>query len=614
MKTDIDTLKESFWAGYDAYLESRKESEIVWNMYHNRQWTDEQQNILENRGQPKETFNVIKLFARMLVGYYSTVMNTVRAEPVQYSDSTVASLVTDVISAVFESNDMEIEGDNIKLSGIVSGVMCASCEPYFTGKRDSFGRPLYDIRIRNVPDYEIVLDPMSTAEDYSDASFMHRFKWLPEDAVRKIFGQATVDKLTAYENQLNIEEAEFDYNKGQNFYGRYRIFNNYLIVHTVIEDDDGKRWSIFWSGDQEIRRDEITYQDVKWSYRVTKIHTSNYTEYYGVFREVIETQKAINQAIVKLQLMANSQKVFVQNNAVENVDEFTAAVNRVTGVIPVKDIMGIKVENMAREALEQYQIIDRALDRIQRILHINDSFLGMAYASDSGRKVKLQQNAAIMALRYLTVRIESFYKLLGRDVAMLAKQYFTAEQCLRVTDEVVGTRFIELNKPMQIWNGQIDVNGQPQYEYVYEQVYNPASGEPETTEEGALVFAPINEAGTELNFETVDIKIATVAYNDEDERAQLMLESVMSGQIGQMLAQINPAGFFKVAGLSLRTMKTKYSPEISRILEETGAMLGDNPEQENAAALVAQGIGGSAQAKPMSQTLKLPTNTNEGPA
>jgi hypothetical protein len=609
MKTDLETLRESFWVGYDSYYRSRVESETVWDMYHNRQWTDEQSAILENRGQPKETFNVIKLFARMLVGYYSTILNTVRAEPTQASDATVASLVTDVIHAVFEANDMEIEGDNIKLTGIVSGLMCANLEPYATGERDRFGRPIYDVRISHVPDYELVLDPMSTAEDYSDASFMHRFKWVTEDTIRKVFGEKVIDDLIAYDNFLNINEAEFEYSKGETFQGRYRVFNNYLIVHTVIEDNDGKRWSIFWSGDTELRRDEITYRNVRWNYRVTKVHTSNYTEYYGIFREVIETQKAINQALVKLQLMVNSQKVFVEATSVENMAEFTAAVNRVTGVIPVKSLKGIKVENMSREALEQYGIIDKALDRIQRVLHVNDSFLGMAYASDSGRKVKLQQNATIMALRYLTVRIESFYKHLGRDVAMLINQYYTAEQTLRITDEIVGNRFIELNKPMQVWSGQFDAQGEPVFDLVYEQVYNPATGKPEETEEGKLVFAPINEAGTELGFEAIDIKIATVSYNDEDERAQLMLETVMSGQIGQLLAQVNPAGFFKTAGLTLRTMKTKYSPEISRILEETAAMLSQNPQAEQGAATLAQGMPGSS---PMSRTQKLPTNTNEG--
>lgn len=611
MKTDNETIRDSFHLGYDEYYESRVEANSAWDMYHNRQWTDDQEALLTKRGQPKETFNVIKLFARMLVGYYSTVMNTVRAEPQQFSDSTSASLVTDTINVIFETNSMDVEGDKIKLSGMVSGLMCAQVEPYFTGERDQFGRPLYSVRLGHVPDHELVLDPMSTDENYDDARFLHRFKWVPQETVAKAFGKAALDKIDENYNHLEVDEAEYQFSHQERYLGRYKVFDNYLIVHTVIEDDNGKRWSIFWCGDIELQRKEITFRNVKWTYRIVKLHSSNQTEYYGIFREVLETQKAINQALVKIQLMVNTQKIFVEKNAVGNINEFTSAVNRVNGVIEVKSLKGVRVENLAKEALEQYVVIDKALDRIQRLLSVNDSFLGMAYASDSGRKVKLQQNATIMALRYLTVRIESFYKLLGTDIAFLIQQFYTANQVLRVSDEIVGNRFIELNKPMQIFTGQMDNNGQPIYEYAFEQVMDPDTGEPQENGDGQLVFAPIPEDGTELTYTKVDIKIETVAYNDEDERSQLMIETILSGNMGQMLSQVNPSGFFKIAGLTLRSMKTKYSPEISKIFEDTAAMLSQNPEEEDAAATVAQGAPNLSSQQPKSQANKLPTNTNE---
>lgn len=616
MKTDLETLKDSFQMGYESYWESRVEADEIWNMYHNRQWTQDQLAILENRGQPKETFNVIKLFARMLVGYYSTVVNTVRAEPTQTNDQTIASLMTDTINAVFNENRMATEGDEVKLCGMISGLMCAQVTPVFTGNRDQFNRPIYKIDVKQVYDYELVLDPMSTDRNYEDARFLHRFKWVPEETIRKVWGEAKLKELTEYYNFLEVEEAEFEYTHGDQFQGRYRVFNNYLIVQTVIEDNDGKRWNIWWSDGVELERKEITYKEVKWPYRVVKLHTSSNTEYYGIFREVKESQKAINQALVKLQLMVNTQKAFVEENALaSDLPDFIDSFNRVNGVIQVKSLKGIKIENLAREALEQYAVIDRALDRIQRILSVNDSFLGMAYASDSGRKVKLQQNATVMALRYLTVRIEAFFELLGKDVMHLVKQYFTASQVLRVSDEIVGRRYVELNKPMTTWSGQFDAQGQPVMVPIFEQVYDPETNEPEVDDEGNAVFAPIPEEGTEFNFTDFDITIESVAYNDEDERTQLMLEQVMSGQVGQMMAQINPAGFFQMSSLMLRTFKTKYSPEVSRILQETAQMLGGNPEMENAAAMIAQGIPGQGDNRGSnSQDLKLPTNTNEGAA
>jgi hypothetical protein len=318
--------------------------------------------------------------------------------------------------------------------------------------------------------------------------------------------------------------------------------------------------------------------------------------------------------------MANSQKVFVETNSVKDVSKFTDAVNRVNGVIPVKALKGIKVENLTADAIKQYDIIDKAFDRIQRVLNINDSFLGMAFASDSGRKVKLQQNATIMALRYLTVRIEHFYQLLGQDIAALARQYFTADQVLRVSDDIVGMRFIQLNKPMEKWSGQIDAEtGQAIMEPIFEQVFDPEDNKPMINVDGALVFAPIPNPDSELMYTKHDIRIEAVNYNDEDERTQLMLETVMSGQMGQMMAQVNPAGFFKISALTLKTMKTKYSPEIARIFEDTAQMIGGDVATEEGAANLAHNTSGANpsggdDSKNMSQQNKLPTNTNEAPA
>ena len=95
MKAEIQDLRDTFKIGYEAYELSRKEANELWDMYHNRQYTSDQLAILERRGQPAETFNVIKLFARMLVGYYSTVVNTVIIEPENYIDIDTAALLND---------------------------------------------------------------------------------------------------------------------------------------------------------------------------------------------------------------------------------------------------------------------------------------------------------------------------------------------------------------------------------------------------------------------------------------------------------------------------------------------------------------------------------------
>ncbi len=581
MKIDIETLKDSFQLGHDSFEESRKEALKVMDLYHNRHYTDAQLAILNTRGQPAETFNVIKMFGRMLLGYYSTVINTIKVNPAQFDDIQTAAILHDLVNQTFRVNNFVSEGDKIKLDCILTGLMCSYVNVSKTGETDEFGRPKYKIEINHIPAMEIVMDPMSRLDDYSDARYIHRFKWMAKEQVIKQFGKEKTAKLQEYDNHVNIDEAEFEYTYNIRFQGRYRQYENYLVVHTIITDDKDKTWSIFWSGDYILSKKEITYKEVKNPYRVQKLNTSNKVEHYGIFREVIETQNAMNQALIKIQTMVNTQKAFVETTAVDNIANFTNQFNRVNAVIPVKNLAGIKIENLTREVLDQYTIIDKALDRIQRVLGINDSFLGMAYASDSGTKVKLQQNASVVALRYVTSKVESFYRLLGWDIMNLIKQYYTAHDVLRIADTYEGQKWLEINQPLMIPTGNINPQtGQPEMRPVYEEVLDPETQEPIVSEDGSIVMAPIPTRGTEIAFTKADIEVDTVAYNDEDERNQVMIEQFLNGPIGNMLSQINPVGYFKASELSIKNIKSKYSMEIGAILNETAQMLGGNPQMQ----------------------------------
>ena len=606
MKTTLEDLKDTFKIGYDAYFDSRKEANEVVDMFHNRQYTVTQLAELADRGQPAETFNIIKLFGRLLLGYYSTVVNTFKVSPNSYKDILTSSLLNDTASYVMRKNHMETEGDKIKLDGLLTGIMCAYIDVEDTKIKDEFGRVIRQCTISHVPWDELVLDPLSVLEDYSDARFTHRWKWVSEDILRKLFPnkKEAIDRLAAYENHLNIDEADFEANFNTMFDGYFKRHNNYLLVHTIINDDEGKVWSKYWIGDEMLSEKEVTYKEVKNPYRIHKVHTSDIVEHYGIFREVTESQKAVNQALLKIQLMANSQKAFLESGAVEDVAEFTKQFNRVNAIVMVKNLNKIKIENLTKEIMDQYTIIDKAFDRIQRVLGINDSFLGMAFASDSGRKVKLQQNSTTLSLRYITIRFEQFYRLMGWDIVNLIKQYYTASQVLRITDETVGERWIAINQPMQMWTGKVDKFNKPIMEYAWEEVLDPATGKPTVDENGNIIIAPVPTRETEIAFTDVDVDIESVSYNDEDEKNQLMLETVLQGNIGSMLSQVNPPGFFKAASLTIKSMKSKHSIDISEILDQTAMMLASGQAAPPDPETRVKG--------PKSKALKLPQNTNEG--
>jgi len=305
--TSIEYLKDTFQIGYNAFKDSRVEAEEVWNLYHNRHYTAAQLSTLAVRGQPAETFNVIKLFARMLLGYYSTVVNTMQANPMGIEDVPTTAVLNDLINYTVRSNDFDAEGEKVKLSGMVAGLMCVFVNVKPTGEKDEFGRPHYEVILEHVPEAELVLDPMSRKDNYSDARYIHRFRWTSEENVVALFGKAAKDKLTQYYNFTNQPDAEYSRLGRDQEVGIYKVHNNYLIVHSIVKDANGKTWSIFWNDGVILKKTEITHKDVKFTYRVLKTHVSEKAEYYGIFREVVETQKAINQALIKLQLLVNTQ-------------------------------------------------------------------------------------------------------------------------------------------------------------------------------------------------------------------------------------------------------------------------------------------------------------------
>lgn len=614
MKPVIEDLQDTFKISYEAFEESRNEADEVWNLYHNRHYTRDQLHVLANRGQPAETFNVIKMFARMLVGYYSTVVNTAVVKPRWPRDVTTACVLNDIIDYTFNDNRINtVEGDKIKLSAMVSGLLASFVDVVPTEEKDEFGRTINRIIVSHVPDSEVLLDPMSRADDYSDGRYLHRYKWMPKEAMEKLFGKETTAKLEEYYNFTEAKEADFEWMYKDRFVGKYRVHDNYLVVHTVMDDEDGKRWSIFWNDEVILKKEEITFKEVRWPYRVERIHSSDKTEYYGIFREVIQSQHALNQAVLKIQLLVNSNKCFVEDGAVDNLADFETAYNRVTGVIPVLKLGGIQDKQSSIDVQQQYLIIDQALSRIKQVLGINDSFLGMAFASDSGRKVKLQQNATIMSLRYITARIESFYELLAYDVAKLSQQYYKAHQVLSITDELTGDRWVELNQPIMEFTGQIDpMTGLPQQRPVLLPETDPANGDFVEDENGNIVLAPVATEESDFEFTKFEIRIDSSAYNDDDERSQLLVETVMSGAIGQMMMQVNPAGFFKMASLSIRNMKSRYSPEIADALNQTAMMLGGNPAMNQQIAQANQGTQQGFASQPQSETLGIPTPGQQG--
>lgn len=610
MKATIEGLKDSYKIGMTAYEESRIEAREVIDLYNDRQYTSEQVATLNKRGQPVESFNVVKLMTHALLGFFNTVANDIQVKPLHKSSTESSAVLNDTVSYILDRNKWSKLNMKLKMDMMWTGYSVVYEKVTETGSKDIYGRSINNITLEHCPALQFVMDPMSKADDYSDARFLHRVIWMHEDACKRLWPRKWKE-LIDKQNIVNDREAEYFRANPSDEDGEYNHYEKYQIIHTVIRDGD-KFWECIWSGETMLEKKEVSFSKVKFPYRITKANNSDVVEHYGLFREVIESQKAINQALLQIQLLVNTSRAIVETTAVEDVTKFREAFSRVNSVIEVTDIAGIRIENMSQDVASQYTIIDRGLDRIKAVLGVNDSFLGQAYASDSGRKVQIQKQASYAQLTWFVSRIELMHELLGWDLVHLIQQYYTATQILSIADPLNGQHWIEINKPLQ------NPDGTP----IFAEVLDPETGKPETDEYGAILMAPINSIESGLSYSDVDVNIESVNFSNAEEQNQLLFETFLQGPVGQSLLQMNPGGYMQIAAMQTREYGSKHSPEISQILMDTAEMVSQG--QINPALAMAGGdmgaiLGGvnggstgNTENGPSSQRLQVPTKFNGG--
>jgi len=571
--TSLDPLlqecRDAYKISEEAYRNSIAEGQEVIDLYHNRQYTEKQLATLVENGQPAETFNVIKMLANSMIGYMETITNQINVEPRYMGSATTALLLNDVVEYTLDKNSFSALNKRIKLDGLLTGLMVCYEEVIPTGRTDDYGREIYEIKLSHIPSWQCRIDPMSSLDDYSDAKHVSTFKWLREEELIELFGAEKIKGLTDYYNFLD-GDRQADYDReytGGHENGRYKDHNSYLIVKTVIKHK-GKIYSVIWNDEVILEKKEITLNVPRFPYRITKMSHSDISEYYGPFRDITETQKAINQALLQIQLLANTSKAFVEDNAVDDMEEFKKLFGRINAIIPVVDLQGIKVEDMSRDIQQQYLIIDQALTRIKSVLGINDSFLGQAFASDSGRKVAMQAQSSASQMTMVTDRVEYMFRMIGIDIVDLIKQYYKAEQIFTIADPLNSKHYTQINKPIEMPTGEITQDGTIVTNLVWTEELGP-DGEPIEDADGNIVMSPINEPDTTIEFSDVDIKVVASNGQNADERNQLLMETFVNGPAGQILMQTNPAAYLRTLAMQVSEFGTKHSLEIARLLMET---------------------------------------------
>ena len=613
--TSVEYLRETAQRSVETYYESYQEAYEMHLLYHGYHFDQQEYNTLKSQKIPFLRNNEIRKYTDLIVGYMGTIVSTVKITPQQEQDVHIAELFNDYVNLLFRQSAWDTaDGKQALAQFALNGLLCIERVPVDAGRTDRFGRSINDYPIKFVPVYDVYLDPASRELDYSDARFIHRQQWMTKEEMEHNFPDVNLEELriggdsigSAY-NISNRFQGASDIANIDNYSDMYNVVHSCVVTNQKADDEpeldpytgevnDTNRervYSIYWCHDKILEKKETTYRGVKFPYLIYKLHREDIAhEFYGMFRDAVPHQRAINQLEVLTLRMSNTPKKIIGKKGLVkgkgDIAKFTRQMNAINSHVQVNEPEHVKDAYTTGDIQEKLMLIKHHKEEIESVLGINPSFMGVANASDSGRKVEIQRAATVSSLKTFESRVQEVYRILGRDLVSLISQFSYAHQSFNISEPDTVARYLEINVPEVVMkvddNGQpvLDENGEPLYDYVFEPARDQESGEILTNESGDPIWVPKVLANTEIRYFNHDIVVDTTLFNDEKESAALFAQQLLNSSAGAQLAEIDPAEYLRIWGLLGRGYKNSATNQVAESLLSTSNKMREAQEAAQA--------------------------------
>jgi hypothetical protein len=425
--------------------EERDEQKQSRDYYHCVQFTPEQARILNKRKQPIMTINKI---ARKLNGTVG-VIEARRQDPKAYARTPMhaegAELATAVLRYVMEQQQWDAKSPLVALSGAVNGLggLILDLEPGDKGDHD-VSLDVVDIR-------QFFYDPMSSRLDFSDARYMGYSKLFDLDDAEDMYPDA--DPILFVDDQELMSDSEVRARWFES--GDDGVVKRVRIVDLWYKHKGGWCWSQFTAAGilkegKSYLKDEKGKDFCK--FLMFSSNADNDDDRYGFVRDMKSPQDSVNATRSKMQHIMSSNKLFISQGAVTDVEKTRAEMARPDGVIithgPVGD--GVKESDKVTDFSGWERLLTFANTEIENF-GPNREQLGDTSDAKSGRAISIRQQAGMAELGPYALAFKGWKIRVYRAIWNAVRDHWQAERWIRVTDD---------EKLEGFWINQLSLNQQ----------------------------------------------------------------------------------------------------------------------------------------------------------
>lgn len=166
---------------------------------------------------------------------------------------------------------------------------------------------------------------------------------------------------------------------------------------------------------------------------------------YGMIRGLVDIQQDINKRAAKALAIISSNKVIMDEGAVDDLDEFADEVARPDAII-VKAAGKDLVINADRElAAAHMEMMGRNISLIQSASGVTDELMGRTTNAKSGVAIQARQQQGSMATAGYFDNLRFAKQCHGEKVLSLIEQYFSEEKSFRITNMRGKPDYVTIN-------------------------------------------------------------------------------------------------------------------------------------------------------------------------
>lgn len=421
---ELAELNRMYNADYHFAQKSLEEFNTALKYYNGHQLTDQMQAILAQRGQVPIVENIYKMIINKILGYKLQSTTEIQVSGRRVEDKPLATLLNDLLKVFNQSTryDREIAlRDKDLIMGL--GVLEVWIE------QDEFKN--YHITLKSIPANSFLIDKYSTDLNALDARRFHK--------------KLNIDELTAKSYGIPT----------QSYYSEARAFviESWILEHN--KELNKNTWNRYiWHNNFGIFKREIQpFKNNSHPFIVGKYAIDEEYNFYGLFRDIKPLQDYINISENRQANMMGSMKVFFEESAVINRDEFVSNASLDNAIVSVRDgaLKERKIEfiqhNSNIATLSQKTDQKRHLAKI--LSGLNDEILGTAVNRQSGSAIAQRRDAGLMGLQEYIRSCDLMDRILYEKVLSLIQHYYTKEQTFRIVDRYTGERYFSINQNTQ---------------------------------------------------------------------------------------------------------------------------------------------------------------------